>query len=238
MKLFVGLGNPGGQYENHRHNIGFMAVDEMVRRHNFSPDVGNGKKRWQSLTHEGRLGREKVVIIKPQTYMNESGRAVGEAMRFFKLTPEDIVVFYDELDLAFGKIKAKLGGGSAGHNGIKSITAHIGADFERIRLGIGHPGDKSRVHGHVLGDFAKSEQVGRDAMLDAVAAEAHWLADGDRPRFLAEVARTLNPGRESKPKQQETKAKVPAEKAAENKSKEGPMASALQALANKLKGEN
>ena len=238
MKLFVGLGNPGGQYENHRHNIGFMAVDEMVRRHNFSPDAENGKKRWQSLTHEGRLGREKVIIIKPQTYMNESGRAVGEAMRFFKLDPEDVVVFYDELDLAFGKVKAKLGGGSAGHNGIKSIAAHIGADFERIRLGIGHPGDKARVHGHVLGDFAKAELDGRDAMLDAVAAEAHWLASGDRPRFLAEVARRLNPGQESKPKQQEINAKVPAAKTAEKKPAEGPMASALQALANKLKGEN
>ena len=238
MKLFVGLGNPGSQYENHRHNIGFMAVDEMVRRHNFSPDVGSGKKRWQSLTHEGRLGREKVVIIKPQTYMNESGRAVGEAMRFFKLEPEDVVVFYDELDLAFGKIKAKLGGGSAGHNGIKSIAAHIGADFERIRLGIGHPGDKSRVHGHVLGDFAKSEQDGKDAMIEAVACEANWLADGDRARFLAEVARRLSPQRESKPKPQQTKTDGPALKPSSKQPQTGPMASALHALAKKMKGDN
>lgn len=239
MKLFVGLGNPGGKYENHRHNIGFMAVDEIVRRHNFSPEAGAGKKRWQSLSHEGRLGREKVIVIKPQTYMNESGRSVGEAMRFFKLTPEDVVVFYDELDLAFGKIKAKRGGGAAGHNGIKSIATHIGPDFERVRLGIGHPGDKARVHGHVLGDFSKAELEGRDAMINAVAAEAHWLADGDRPRFLAEVARTLNPPRPAKP------AAPPKAVPEQNKDtptaeqkKAGPMASALQALANKLKGHD
>ena len=237
MKLFVGLGNPGGQYENHRHNIGFMAVDEIVRRHNFSPDVGAGKKRWQALTHEGRLGREKVVIVKPQTYMNESGRSVGEAMRFFKLDPQDVFVFYDELDLAFGKIKAKIGGGSAGHNGIKSIAAHIGPDFERIRLGIGHPGDKARVHGHVLGDFAKSEQPVVETMLDAVAAEAAWLAEGDRARFLAEVARRLSPPRPAKPKPESTPVKAsPA--APQPKNNEGPMASALQALKDKLKGNN
>lgn len=242
MKLFVGLGNPGDKYENHRHNIGFMAVDEIVRRHNFLPEIGpgigTGKKRWQALTHEGRLGREKVVIIKPQTYMNESGRSVGDAMRFFKLAPEDVIVFYDELDVAFGKIKAKKGGGSAGHNGIKSITAHIGPDFERVRMGIGHPGDKARVHGHVLGDFAKSELDGRDAMIDAVAAEAPWLADGDRPRFLAEVARHLNPVRDAKtPKTASGAAQKPGKTAQTNKEQgaTGPMASALKALADKLK---
>lgn len=240
MKLFVGLGNPGSKYENHRHNIGFMAVDEIVRRHNFSPDAGSGKQRWQSLTHEGRLGRVKVVVIKPQTYMNESGRAVGEAMRFFKLEPEDVVVFYDELDLAFGKIKAKKGGGSAGHNGIKSIAAHIGPEFERVRLGIGHPGDKARVHGHVLGDFAKSEITGRDAMIDAVAREASWLADDDRPRFLAEVARHLAPEREPKTKtraETQSPRTTQAAKPAQSDNDE-PMASALKALANKLKGNN
>lgn len=244
MRLFVGLGNPGSKYENNRHNIGFMAVDEIVRRHNFMPGIGEGKKRWQSLTHEGRLGREKIVIIKPQTFMNESGRAVGEAMRFFKLTPADVVVFYDELDIAFGKIKAKVGGGAAGHNGIRSITAHIGADFMRVRMGIGHPGDKSRVHGHVLGDFAKSELDTLDDMINAVAAEAKYIADGDSARFLTEVARRINPQRPSADR------KTPAQKATEpqttkkaddvsaiKKQPNGPMAAALQALKQKLKGD-
>ncbi|MEX0300368.1 MAG: aminoacyl-tRNA hydrolase, partial [Kordiimonas sp.] len=167
MLLFVGLGNPGSKYENHRHNVGFMAVDEIVRRHNFLPE----KKRWQALTHEGRLGSEKVIIVKPQTYMNESGRSIGEAMRFFKLTPAQVFVFYDELDLAFGKLKVKKGGGAAGHNGIRSTMAHIGPDFNRVRIGIGHPGDKSRVHGHVLGDFSKAETPDLEKSLDAIAQE-------------------------------------------------------------------
>lgn len=254
MRLFVGLGNPGNKYENNRHNIGFMAVDEIVRRHNFLPGIGEGKKRWQSLTHEGRLGREKIVVIKPQTFMNESGRAVGEAMRFFKLSPADVVVFYDELDVVFGKVKAKLGGGSAGHNGIKSMAAHIGPDFERVRLGIGHPGDKARVHGHVLGDFAKSELDQRDDMVNAVAEAAVWMADGDRARFLTEVSSRINPPRPSsglgpKPSAQSNKTKA-ASKAAKTEDKSqhggnadknnaggGVMASALKALADKLKGD-
>ncbi len=254
MRLFVGLGNPGSKYENNRHNIGFMAVDEIVRRHNFLPDVGDGKKRWQSLTHEGRLGATKIVIIKPQTFMNESGRAVGEAMRFFKLNPADVVVFYDELDLAFGKVKAKLGGGSAGHNGIKSIAAHIGPDFERVRLGIGHPGDKARVHGHVLGDFAKSELGMRDDMVGAAAEAAAWMADGDRARFLTEVSSLINPPRPSSgvgpkvgahsdnkktaPKAAKTEDKPQSgSNASNNNAVGGVMASALKALADKLKGE-
>ncbi len=254
MRLFVGLGNPGSKYENNRHNIGFMAVDEIVRRHNFLPGIGEGKKRWQSLTHEGRLGSEKIVIIKPQTFMNESGRAVGDAMRFFKLSADDVVVFYDELDVAFGKVKAKLGGGSAGHNGIKSITAHIGPDFERVRLGIGHPGDKARVHGHVLGDFAKSELDQRDDMVSAVAEAAAWMADGDRARFLTEVSSRINPPRPSsgvgpKPDAQGNKTNaVPVatktedrpqsvSNAEKNNAGGGVMANALKALADKLKGE-
>ena len=244
MRLFVGLGNPGSKYENNRHNIGFMAVDEIVRRHNFLP----GQKRWQSLTFEGRMGSEKVLVLKPQTFMNESGRAVGEAMRFFKLSPEDVVVFYDELDVAFGKVKAKLGGGSAGHNGIKSITAHIGADFERVRLGIGHPGDKARVHSHVLGDFAKAELKMLDTMIDAVAAEADWMANGDRARFLTNVAGRISPPR---PKNTNTKHTKPREKdivptvkiKGGNMAQDtigsggGVMADALKALADKLKGD-
>ncbi len=250
MRLFVGLGNPGSKYENNRHNIGFMAVDEIIRRHNFLP----GQKRWQALTFEGRMSSEKILVLKPQTFVNESGRSVGEAMRFFKLNPADVVVFYDELDVAFGKVKAKLGGGSAGHNGIKSIAAHIGPDFERVRLGIGHPGDKARVHGHVLGDFAKAELDQRDDMISAVAAEAEWMASGDRARFLTEVAGRINPPRPGSGKGSDSsvpdssvidKKPQPAKQPVQaNKDRQGAddtgggvMAGALKALADKLKGE-
>lgn len=238
MLLFVGLGNPGSKYENHRHNVGFMAVDEIVRRHNFLPE----KKRWQALTHEGRLGSGKIIIIKPQTYMNESGRSIGEAMRFFKLTPAQVFVFYDELDLAFGKLKVKTGGGAAGHNGIRSTMAHIGPDFNRVRIGIGHPGDKSRVHGHVLGDFAKSETPELEKTLDAIARECPYLADGDTPRFLSQVALHLSPPRPStgvKNTSTKKQDKKSADTAAQTKpavtpikqnTSEGPLADALKAL--------
>ncbi len=230
MLLFVGLGNPGSQYEKHRHNVGFMALDRIVGRHNFSA----APKRWQAETAEGRLGTEKIIALKPQTYMNNSGQSVGEAMRFFKLSPAEVVVFYDELDLGFGKIKVKVGGGAAGHNGIRSITQHIGADFTRVRIGIGHPGDKARVHGHVLGDFAKAEQDTLEDMLDAIANEAGYLAEGDNPRFMTEVARRLQPQRPNsshKPKPQASGAQDAAPKAsAQTKSNEGPMAAALRAL--------
>lgn len=241
MKLFVGLGNPGSKYENNRHNIGFMAVDEIVRRHNFLPDVSSGKKRWQALTHEGVIDREKVIVIKPQTFMNESGRSVGEAMRFFKLTPADVVVFYDELDVAFGKVKAKLGGGAAGHNGIRSITAHIGADFERVRIGIDHPGDRARVHSHVLGDFSKKEQADLPLLLDAIAAEAGYLAAGDRARFLTEVARRITPQRPNGTKATSPEPE-PARKKTEEKKQEdsslGPMAAALSSLKKQFQKED
>ncbi len=244
MLLFVGLGNPGDKFKAHRHNVGFMAVDEIVRRHNFLPE----KSRWQALTSEGRLGTEKVIALKPQTFMNLSGQAVGEAMRFFKLTPADVVVFYDELDLAFGKVKVKVGGGAAGHNGIRSITQHIGADFTRVRIGIGHPGHKDRVHGHVLGDFAKAEQPELEKVLDAVAREASWLAEGDKARFMTEVSRHINPPRPSTGKQgakkaadkaaddkDDTAARAPVTRSlaanpAKAKNSEGPMADALRAL--------
>jgi len=196
MKLFVGLGNPGAKYARHRHNIGFMAVDEIIRRHSFSPE----RAKFQGLLSEGLIGGEKVIALKPQTYMNESGRAVGEAMRFFKLTPDDIYVFYDELDLAPGKIRVKQGGGAAGHNGIRSITQHIGAEFFRVRLGIGHPGDKARVHGHVLGDFAKADQEWLETMLRAIGDEAPLLAGGKDASFANKVHLALNP-----PKEKDTK---------------------------------
>jgi len=228
MLLFVGLGNPGSAYEKNRHNVGFMAVDEIVRRHNFLP----WRTRFQGHVSEGSLAGEKILVLKPGTFMNLSGQAVGEAMRFYKLSPSDVFVLYDELDLAFGKVKVKTGGGAAGHNGIRSITQHIGADFHRVRIGIGHPGDKARVHGHVLGDFAKAEQPMLETILDAVAREVTYLAGGDTPRFMSEVARAVNPPRENGGKKQKADAAgpKPAPKPAEKKNSEGPMAAMLRAL--------
>jgi PTH1 family peptidyl-tRNA hydrolase len=185
MKLFVGLGNPGAQYALNRHNIGFMAVDAIAGTHRFDP----WRIRFQGLASEGRLGGDKLLLLKPTTYMNESGRSVGEAMRFYKLALEDVTVFYDELDLAPGKVRVKVGGGAAGHNGIRSLDAHVGQGYRRIRLGIGHPGCKDRVTGHVLGNFAKAElDAWVPDLLGAVAAEAEWLVRGDDARFMNDVA--------------------------------------------------
>ena len=192
MLLLVGLGNPGQRYANNRHNIGFMAVDEIVRRHSFGP----WRSKFQGQVSEGRIGREKVLILKPETFMNESGRAVGEALRFYKLEPEEVVVVYDEIDLVPGKIKVKKGGGAGGHNGLRSIDAHIGQNYRRVRLGVGHPGDKNLVHSHVLGDFSKSETLWRDKLLDAVASDFPLLIAGDSgspPRPA--VVRSRNPAR-------------------------------------------
>lgn len=196
MLLLVGLGNPGQRYANNRHNIGFMAVDEMVRRHSFGP----WRSKFQGQVSEGRIGGEKVLILKPETYMNESGRAVGEALRFYKLTPEDVFVIYDEIDLVPGKIKVKKGGGAGGHNGLRSMDAHIGKDYWRVRLGVGHPGDKALVHGHVLGDFSKAETLWRDKLLDAVATEFPLLIEGDSGSFMSRVAHVMNPPRPKPPK--------------------------------------
>ncbi|WP_417464773.1 aminoacyl-tRNA hydrolase [Kordiimonas sp.] len=228
MLLFVGLGNPGSTYEKNRHNVGFMALDQIVERHIFSA----GPKRWHSETFEGRLSANKIIAIKPQTFMNRSGQAVGEAMRFFKLSPENVVVFYDELDLAFGKVKVKIGGGAAGHNGIRSITDHIGADFTRVRIGIGHPGDKALVHNHVLGNFAKAEQDQLDDVLRAITSEVSFLAEGDNARFMSEVARHLQPARPSTgtAPEQTKKSKSTPPTSGEQNNNEGPMASALRAL--------
>lgn len=189
MKLFAGLGNPGSKYAGHRHNIGFMAADAIARRHSFSP----WSKKFSAEVAEGRLGGEKLLLVKPQTFMNLSGQAVGEVMRFFKLSPGDITVFYDELDLAPGKVRIKTGGGTGGHNGIKSLEAHCGKDFRRVRLGIGHPGDKARVNAHVLGDFAKADHAWRDALLDAVADHAGLLADDDEAGFMNKLALAVKP---------------------------------------------
>lgn len=184
MQIWVGLGNPGPRYALHRHNVGFMAVDVIGEMHGFGPI----QKKFQGWVQEGRIGREKVLLLKPATFMNESGRAVGEAMRFYKLELDALTVFHDELDLVPFKVKVKQGGGTAGHNGLRSIDRHLGNDFRRVRLGIGHPGHKDRVSGHVLGNYAKSEQDDLAAMLGAVGAEAQWLAEGDNPRFMSDVA--------------------------------------------------
>jgi len=189
MLLLVGLGNPGPKYEKNRHNIGFMAVGEIVRRHSF----GAWRARFQGLAAEGKIAGEKVLALKPTTFMNESGRAVGEAMRFYKLTPADVIVIYDELDLKPGKIRAKQGGGLAGHNGLRSIDAHIGNDFRRVRVGIGHPGDKHRVHGHVLSDFAKAEGPLVERVIDAIADAIPLLAGGDEGAFMSRVALLVFP---------------------------------------------
>ncbi len=193
MKLFVGLGNPGAKYAGNRHNIGFLAVDRIAEDHGFAP----WKTRFQGLVSEGRLGDERVALLKPGTFMNLSGQAVGEAARFYKLEPADIVVFHDELDLAPGKIRVKQGGGHAGHNGLRSLHAHIGEAYGRVRLGIGHPGHKDRVAGYVLSDFAKADQIWLDDLLRGISDGAVALAAGDGARFLNAVALRVNPPRAS-----------------------------------------
>ncbi|PLK23556.1 aminoacyl-tRNA hydrolase [Porphyrobacter sp. TH134] len=188
MQIWVGLGNPGPRYALHRHNVGFMALDVIADMHSFGPVL----TKFQGWVQEGRIGSQKVLLLKPATFMNESGRAASEALRFYKLGADALTVFHDELDLAPFKVKVKQGGGHAGHNGLRSIDQHcasIGApEYRRIRLGIGHPGHKDRVTGHVLGNYAKDEQDDLVAMLGAVAAEAEWLAKGDDVRFMNDIA--------------------------------------------------
>lgn len=184
MQFWVGLGNPGAQYALHRHNVGFMAVDAIAETHGFAPP----RKQFAGWAQEGRIGAARILLLKPATFMNESGRSVGEALRFYKLGVEALTVFHDELDLAPFKVKVRTGGGLAGHNGLRSIDQHLGPDFRRVRLGIGHPGHKDRVTGHVLGNYAKAEGAALAAMLGAVAAEAPRLAAGEPERFMSDVA--------------------------------------------------
>ena len=186
MRLIIGLGNPGRDYARNRHNIGFMAVDEIVRRHGFAPF----RAKFQGEISEGRIGGggDKVLVLKPQTYMNESGRSVLGAMSFYKLAPADILVLHDEIDLAPGKVRVKRGGGHAGHNGLRSLHAHIGDGYGRLRIGVGHPGDKARVAGHVLKDFAKADQAWLDPLLDALAANIDLLLAGDDSLFMTRIA--------------------------------------------------
>ncbi len=188
MQIWAGLGNPGPQYAMHRHNVGFMAVDVLADRFDAPPP----QKKFQGWVQEARIGGDKIILLKPATFMNHSGRSIRAAMDFYKIAPEDVTVFYDELDLAPFKMKVKRGGGASGHNGIRSTIEHIGADFRRVRLGIGHPGHKDRVGGYVLGNYSKSELDPLSDMLGAIGAEADWLAKGDDVRFMSEVALRLN----------------------------------------------
>ena len=206
MKLFVGLGNPGAKYARNRHNIGFMAVDRIAEDHGFSP----WRAKFQGLVSEGRLGRERVVLLKPETFMNLSGQSVGEAMRFFKLDVGDVTVFHDELDLAPGKLRLKQGGGHAGHNGLRSIHGHIGPDYARVRLGIGHPGHKDRVAHYVLTDFAKADADWLDDLLRGISDGAVHLAEGDGAKFSNAVALRTTPAKPAAKPKPEAKAPEPA----------------------------
>lgn len=213
MLLFVGLGNPGTKYAKNRHNIGFMALERIAEDHGFGP----WKQKFQAELCEGRLGAEKVILLKPLTFMNLSGQSVGEALRFYKVTPQDITVFHDELDLAPGKARVKMGGGHAGHNGLRSIHQHIGEDYQRVRLGIGHPGRKELVAQYVLQDFAKADAEWLDDLMRGLSDGAPELANGKKDRFLNAIAQRMAPAKPAKPKPQvqarpaETPDKPPAE---------------------------
>lgn len=231
MKLFAGLGNPGEKHAGNRHNIGFMAVERIASAHGFGP----WRKKFNSYVCDGTIGSQRVTLLRPETFMNDSGRAVGEAMRFLKIEPDAVVVFHDELDLAPGKIKVKIGGGNAGHNGLRSITAHIGNEYPRVRLGIGHPGSKDAVVHYVLNDFAKSERQWLNDLLDAVAVAAPHLAKGDDARFLNAVAVKTQSGDEET-NEAKVKAAEPAVKSAKTAHPSGERANKRQsALAENLK---
>jgi PTH1 family peptidyl-tRNA hydrolase len=226
MKLFVGLGNPGAKYAQNRHNIGFMALDRIAEDHGFAP----WRSKFQGLVSEGRLGTEKVILLKPQTFMNLSGQSVGEAMRFYKLDSSDVVVFHDEIDLAPGKLRLKSGGGHAGHNGLRSIHQHIGPHYDRVRLGVGHPGHKDKVPGYVLSDFAKADQDWLDDQMRGISDGAAHLAQDEGPKFLNAVALRVAPPRSST-----TPSKPAAKPAAEPEPDPEDRRSPLQKLVDKFK---
>ncbi len=201
MKLLVGLGNPGTQYAGNRHNVGFMAIDRLADAHG----LNNWRKRFQGFTLDLRIGTERALLLKPQTYMNESGQSVGEAARFLKIDPEDVIVFYDEIDLAAGKLKVKTGGGNAGHNGLRSISAHLGNDYVRVRIGVGHPGRKDLVANYVLHDFAKSErEAWLDPLLDGMVRAVPHLMANDAARFTGDVAQFIAPPKDTSSKAKKT----------------------------------
>ncbi|TPM53086.1 aminoacyl-tRNA hydrolase [Mesorhizobium sp. B2-2-4] len=229
--VFAGLGNPGAKYMNNRHNVGFMAVDAIARRHSFSP----WSKKFQGLIAEGTLGGEKIILIKPQTFMNLSGQSVGEALRFYKLGPGALTVFYDEIDLAEGKLRIKTGGGAGGHNGIRSIDGHVGNAYRRVRIGVGHPGVKEMVQHHVLGDFGKTDRDWLDPLLDTVADNAAMIVKGDESGFMNKAALAVQgkAGVEPEkpaPKQQSHIRQARPQQAPAKLPESGPMAAMLKKL--------
>lgn len=228
MKLFVGLGNPGAKYAQNRHNIGFMALDEIASSHGFSP----WRRKFQGQTCDGVLGGIKVTLLKPETFMNLSGQSVAEAARFYKIPPADITVFHDELDLAPAKIRVKTGGGHAGHNGLRSIHQHMGPEYQRVRMGIGHPGHKDRVSAYVLHDFAKADQEWLDDVLRGCADGAEALATGDPAKFMNAVGLRLHPPRVN-PKPAKRTATQPPKPTASTPAPDDR--SALQRLADKFR---
>ena len=236
MLLLVGLGNPGADYARHRHNVGFMALDAIHRRHGFGP----WRRRFRAEVSEGTLGGTKILLLKPQTYMNESGGAVSEAANFYKIEPADIVVIHDEVDLPPGKVRMKAGGGSAGHNGLRSISGAIGDGYRRLRIGVGHPGQPGMVHTHVLRDFAKADADWLEPLLEAIAENASLLADGKDSTFANRLHEALAPEKPAKEKDKPSKRLAPpAESKSEEpkgdgtsqpKSPEGPLARGLKRL--------
>jgi PTH1 family peptidyl-tRNA hydrolase len=233
MKMFVGLGNPGEKYVRNRHNVGFMALDRIARTHNASP----WRRRFHGEAAEAVIDGEKLLLLMPMTYMNLSGQAVGAAVQFYKIEPGDVTVFHDELDLAPGKIKIKTGGGHAGHNGLKSVTAHIGPGFRRVRIGIGRPGDRALVLPYVLGNFAKADEEWLEPLLEAMAQAAPLLAEGAEARFMNDVARRIRPETALETEQAETKSRPAAGKAPASSGKPGQQGGALaDRLRDWLKG--
>jgi peptidyl-tRNA hydrolase, PTH1 family len=234
MLVIAGLGNPGAQYADNRHNIGFMAADAIVRRHS---SFGPWQRKFSAEISTGSIDGEKVLLIKPQTFMNLSGQAVGEALRFYKLGVNSLIVLYDELDLAPGKVRIKTGGGSGGHNGIKSIDAHCGKEYKRVRLGIGHPGSKEKVHNHVLGNFAKSDHEWLDPLLDSIGDHAGLLVKGDDSAFMNKMALAVGkPEKKSAEKPPAAKKQSHIRQARQNAPQPqpaGPMADLLKKLLGK-----
>lgn len=234
MHLIVGLGNPGAEYAAHRHNIGFLAVDEIARQHNFPPF----RQKFSALVSEGVIDGEKIMLIKPQTFMNRSGDSVAQAASFYKLAPADISVIHDELDLAPGKVRIKSGGGNGGHNGLRSIESHLGKDFIRIRLGIGHPGHKDRVHSHVLSNFHKAENDWLEPLLDTLAKNAVLIARGDAAGLMNKLALAMPSAPKAESEKPAPKAQSHVRQARQSTSQtklpeSGPMADMLKKLFGK-----
>ena len=229
MKLLVGLGNPGDQYRNNRHNIGFMAADAIHREYGFAP----WKSKYSGLLSEGQIGGERVLLLKPQTFMNLSGNSVQQVAQFYKIAPADVTVLYDELDLAPGKVRVKIGGGNGGHNGLRSIDPQLGINYRRVRLGIGHPGAKEYVTHHVLGDFSKADQLWLEPLLDAIATHAGMLLAGDDNGFMNKLALATKssdePAKPAPKGQSHIRAARPA-KPAVAVPETGPMAAMLKKL--------